>query len=109
MPDDRELELVSLRVIASTRDEAIIGEVFEAVSEPDAGRTLKTCYEGEWLESPVFERGRLVVGDAINGPAIVSNAFGTLIIEPGWRGLVGCEASLLLEKVEAKKSHMEFH
>jgi len=106
VPDDRELELVSLRVIASTRDEAIIGEVFKAATEPDAGRTLKTCYEGQWLESPVFERGRLVVGDTINGPAIVSDAFGTLIIEPGWRGMVGTEASLLLENVEAKKSHI---
>jgi len=105
MPNDREPELVSLRVIASTRDVAKTKEVFETTDKPVAKRTLKTCYEGQWLESPVFERERLVAGDAINGPAIVSDAFGTLIIEPDWLGVVGSDASLLLEKIEARKLH----
>ena len=43
VPNDREPELVSLRVIASTRDEAITGEAFEVVDEPATGRPLKTC------------------------------------------------------------------
>jgi len=99
-PSDRELELVSLRVIASTRNEMVHNEVFEATGEPVTGRLLKTCFEGQWLESPVIERGGLKPGVMIHGPALVSDAFGTLIIEPGWRGVVGTEASLLLEKVD---------
>ncbi len=103
-PSDREPELVSLRVIASVRDEAITPEIFKATDEPVAEQTLKTCYEGQWQESLVFERERLESGATINGPAIVSDAFGTLIIEPDWRAVVGSEASLLLGKIAGSKS-----
>jgi len=97
MPGDREMEVVSLRVIASTREMDLGEETFEAGVEPRAARTGRAFFAGEWRVTPVFEPANLAVGAVIAGPTIVADSFGTLVIEPGWRGVVGSEGSLLLK------------
>jgi 5-oxoprolinase (ATP-hydrolysing) len=97
LPGGREMEVVSLRVIASTREAAMGKETFTAGDEPRPSRTGRTFFAGEWRETPVFEPPDLAVGAVIAGPAIVADSFGTLVVEPGWRGVVGSEGSLLLE------------
>ena len=49
----------------------------------------------EW-QVPVYDRGDLGRGDAIPGPALVREAIGTVMIEPGWKGVVLANGALLL-------------
>ena len=47
---------------------------------------------------PVFLRGELAAGTAIDGPAIVAEDTATTVIEPGWRGRVDRLGNLILTR-----------
>ncbi|HEX2093264.1 MAG TPA: hydantoinase/oxoprolinase family protein, partial [Longimicrobiaceae bacterium] len=70
-PERRPVELESLRVIASTREEdpalPPLPEPFEARPEGSARAWLG----GAWREAPVFDRARLEPGARLAGPALV--------------------------------------
>ncbi|MFM5932281.1 MAG: hydantoinase B/oxoprolinase family protein, partial [Novosphingobium sp.] len=54
----------------------------------------------EW-QAPVFDRAALGQGQTITGPALVREAIGTVVIEPGWRAEVLGNGTLLLTHIEA--------
>ena len=49
---------------------------------------------------PVFERARLAEGEAIDGPALLTEDTGTTMVEPGWRAQCLSGGNLLLSRVE---------
>ena len=53
---------------------------------------------------PVYLRANLSVIDNIKGPAIISDAVGTTVVEPGWAAYVSQRNDLILERVEARPS-----
>lgn len=53
---------------------------------------------------PVYDRGQLVPGDRIPGPAIVCEAGATLVVEPGWQAEVLSQGELLVTRSEASIS-----
>ncbi|RYC30376.1 5-oxoprolinase [Lichenibacterium minor] len=66
----------------------------EAVSEAElpvrSGAPLAPVDEvdlwtaGRAWRAPVFDRGALLAGDRIAGPALVLESIGTIVVEPGW-------------------------
>ena len=56
---------------------------------------------GEWLEAPIFERTALRDGDVINGPAVIIETTGTVVVEPGWACAVHARECLVLTRVTA--------
>ncbi|MEA5419169.1 hydantoinase B/oxoprolinase family protein, partial [Spirulina sp. CCNP1310] len=52
--------------------------------------------EDGWQEGPVFQREDLAAGDEIQGPALIVEATGTTVIEPGWWGEVNDYGHLVL-------------
>ncbi|PLK26964.1 hydantoinase B/oxoprolinase family protein [Novosphingobium sp. TH158] len=59
----------------------------------------------EW-QAPVLDREALGRGDSIAGPALVREAIGTVVIEPGWHGEVLANGALLLTHVEAAPARL---
>ncbi|MGE4550333.1 MAG: hydantoinase B/oxoprolinase family protein, partial [Opitutales bacterium] len=53
---------------------------------------------------PVFVRDELTPGRRIEGPALVPDSFGTLVIEAGWQAGVGDQLSLLLERISPRQT-----
>jgi 5-oxoprolinase (ATP-hydrolysing) len=51
--------------------------------------------------APVFDREALAVGTEVLGPAIIREATGTTIVEPGWRAAVDARLNLILDRVVA--------
>ncbi len=39
----------------------------------------------DWIETPVYDRGRLGAGDDLSGPAILEQYDSTTVVPPGWR------------------------
>ena len=39
---------------------------------------------GRPWRAPVFDRGALLAGDSIEGPALIREPIGTIVVEPGW-------------------------
>lgn len=53
-----------------------------------------------WQETPVYRRDELQPGDTVTGPALIVEATGTDVIEPGWQAAVSERGDLLLTRVQ---------
>jgi len=57
---------------------------------------------GSWEEVDLFPRSDLRAGDVVDGPALITEANATTVVEPGWRAGVNDLGHLLLTRVEAR-------
>ncbi|WP_106094333.1 hydantoinase B/oxoprolinase family protein [Enhygromyxa salina] len=57
---------------------------------------------GETRQAPVYERERLSPGARVSGPAIIAEATGTTIVEPGWSALVRETGHLVLTRAQPR-------
>nr|WP_314634637.1 hydantoinase B/oxoprolinase family protein [uncultured Janthinobacterium sp.] len=64
-------------------------------------QTVDMYCAGAWRPSGLYAADSLRPGDAIDGPAIVSDANATTVIEPGWRADVTVHGHLILRRVAA--------
>ncbi|MCU0541545.1 MAG: hydantoinase B/oxoprolinase family protein [Oscillatoriaceae cyanobacterium Prado104] len=94
--------------------EAVSVEVIEIMELPDtsiiypAGNrgnlpaqpisTVQMYVAGGWRETPVYRREDLRSNDCISGPAIIVEATGTNIIEPGWQAEITANNDLILNR-----------
>ncbi|MEL0012318.1 MAG: hydantoinase B/oxoprolinase family protein, partial [Alphaproteobacteria bacterium] len=72
-------------------------------SAPQAVSEVEAHMAGKVHPTPVYERDALAPGAAIDGPAIVSEAVATTVVEPGWRATVTERGDLVLERVVAAR------
>jgi 5-oxoprolinase (ATP-hydrolysing) len=56
---------------------------------------------GHALRAQVYARESLRVGDVVAGPAIITEAIGTLVVEPGWHLSLTREGQAWLERTDA--------
>ena len=98
-PDERPLELVSLRVVAGSRS-ALLAELAPAAAAAVAAPTelRPAWFEGAWLETSVYDRGRLSPGRWFVGPALVVESHSTTVVTPGWTGRVDGASALILSR-----------
>ncbi len=52
----------------------------------------------DWADVPLYDRETLPQGAQIAGPAILREATGTVVVEPGWQARVDASANLILER-----------
>ncbi len=52
--------------------------------------------QGIWYQAPVYRRHDLATGQKIPGPALILEATGTIVIEPGWTGVATATGDLIL-------------
>ncbi|MCC3770590.1 hydantoinase B/oxoprolinase family protein [Streptomyces sp. UNOC14_S4] len=69
----------------------------EAADGPDAG-TVPLCTGGTWRDVALRERERLRPGAEVSGPALITEANATTVVEPGWRARVTETGHLLVER-----------
>ncbi|KGB80633.1 5-oxoprolinase [Rhodovulum sp. NI22] len=85
-----------------------IGETAEAPAgcAPDGGAEaidrIAVCFDGTFRDVPLFDRARIGAEARITGPAIITEATGTNIVEPGWAARVDGLGNLILERVAQK-------
>ncbi|UNU24661.1 hydantoinase B/oxoprolinase family protein [Microcoleus vaginatus] len=60
--------------------------------------TVQTYVAGGWRETPVYQRDDLRSHDCISGPAMIVEATGTNIIEPGWEAEITENNDLILNR-----------
>lgn len=62
--------------------------------------TAPTVMNGARHETPFYARSRLATDRAVDGPAVIVEDTGTIVIEPGWRGMLHRDGNIVLERVE---------
>ncbi len=95
------VEAISVEVVQKMEipEEAIIQRTQAETAPPVTKVQMYT--KGKWHETPVFNRTDLQPGDSIPAPAIIIEATGTNIIEPGWEGELTQRNHLILKSVGA--------
>jgi 5-oxoprolinase (ATP-hydrolysing) len=96
-PGDRIVELEALRVVASARaaaEEAVADGASERPAE--AIGSARAWLAGEWREVALFDREGLPPGARVAAPALVREAHGTTLVEPGWEAEVDGAGALVL-------------
>jgi len=101
---EKAVVVEALQVEAAGGGEAIGGPEMRAAGGrgPEAVPRLETVaavVDGETLQTPVHDRGRLRPGDRLAGPAIVVEPTATTVVEPGWEGELTSRGDLLLTRV----------
>jgi N-methylhydantoinase A/oxoprolinase/acetone carboxylase beta subunit len=95
---DGPARIVNLRSIHRSAASAARPEPYAPNCRP-AGKGTRRILTGEsadFVEAAIFERAALAVGQMIEGPAIVEQEDTTTLIEPGWRGTVAANGTLML-------------
>lgn len=95
-PPARAIEVESLRVVASSRDEVIEREPEAIASGAAATGHHRAWLGGFWREVPTFDRRALAPGATLVGPALVLERHATTLLPPGWRGRVAGSGALVL-------------
>ncbi len=54
-----------------------------------------------WQQVPLHHRDRLIAGSVLEGPALVLEATGCIVLEPGWRASVDQQGALVLDAIAA--------
>jgi 5-oxoprolinase (ATP-hydrolysing) len=92
------VEAISVEVIsiATPPEEPRVNSQRQTPLTPAATRSIYVA--GQWQTVPVYQRHTLLPGDTIPGPAIILEATGTNVIEPGWSTTLTPQMHLIVSK-----------
>jgi 5-oxoprolinase (ATP-hydrolysing) len=99
------IESVVIEVTASETDDAAVlpagvaAEARAAGAGPQPARSVRSFFDGEWLETPLFAREALCAGDLIDGPAIIAEPNQTTLVDPGWQVTLTPLDDLVMKRV----------
>ncbi|MFC3095348.1 hydantoinase/oxoprolinase family protein [Alteromonas sediminis] len=93
-------EIVMIRAIATA-----VGRTIPIQKPGEKGNTAQDCviaqsriyYEGNWHDTPIYDRGRLQSGMKVDGPAIVGEMDSTSVVLPGYIAEVDTVGNLLIQ------------
>ena len=71
-------------------------------SEPETERCADAIFDGRQQSVYVYRRNRLNAGDTFDGPAIVIETTGTIVIEPRWRAALRADGNLVLSDTQTQ-------
>ncbi|MFC4852956.1 hydantoinase/oxoprolinase family protein [Actinophytocola glycyrrhizae] len=100
---DAEHELVTLRATAhGPRPRVAAAALPEGGADASAARTAETTIwvTGAEVEAGVYDRSRLLAGNVVAGPAIVTEMDSTTLVLPGHAATVHPSGSLLIRPIE---------
>ncbi|OQX14335.1 MAG: 5-oxoprolinase [Thiothrix lacustris] len=92
-------------VVASVEVEAVAGEEnpprppFCKGGREEASTLHRVFMRGEWWDTPFYQRDGLQIGEAINGPAVILESTGTVVIEPSWSATLTAQNNLILDSI----------
>ncbi len=95
-------EAVSVEAVGTADAVAEPQRAAPAVAEDPAPRRRAPMYgAGAWSDAPLYHRDELPAGGRVIGPAMIIDAAGAIVLEPGWGGAVDDRGRLLLERAAA--------
>jgi N-methylhydantoinase A len=99
---DSPLEIATVRVVGRGTIKGVsLLESEDGAGEDSSGaitRHEKVFFDGEWIETPIYDRAKLGSGNMIAGPAVIVQDDTTTVIEPGYAGAVDRFGNILIEE-----------
>ncbi|MFB6183871.1 MAG: hydantoinase/oxoprolinase family protein [Haloarculaceae archaeon] len=95
---DEPLAVVNLRARATVAGDPP-SLAYDPAGDPLAGRR-EAYFDGEYRDTPVYDRERVPVGEPYAGPAIFEGGESTVVLPPDWTARVDGDGTLVLEVAE---------
>ena len=92
---------ISVEAIGHTFDLPSISQPMSA-DDPQPVDIVDAYMGGEFVKAPVFQRDKIGAGNRIKGPALIIEAIGTNVVEPGWEAEMSDIGNLVLRRTEAR-------
>ncbi|WP_392351295.1 hydantoinase B/oxoprolinase family protein [Parasynechococcus sp.] len=99
--DDRlVLETLTVELTAAQQFQPTAATAVNVADRPTPPRRLVDLHlRGQgWSQVPLFDRESLRCEQRVQGPALIAEATGCIVLEPGWVARITAEASLLLQR-----------
>ncbi len=99
------IEAASVEAIGVT--ESVVDPEMEAPVEQTQAAPRCTVHmysAGKWHETPLYQRDDLHIGQNVDGPAMIIEPTGTIVLEPGWRGALNKRGHLVLDRYIARET-----
>ncbi len=95
---DKELVVATANaeVIGKTQVPEVKVAPVKTAAAPTEAASVSLFSANQWRDTPVFHRQELQAGQKLIGPAIVLEATGTNIVEPGWAAEIDRHGNLIL-------------
>jgi 5-oxoprolinase (ATP-hydrolysing) len=93
------IEAISLEGIGTTEsvpDQESAVELTSAPPRPDDHISLYT--QGSRHDAPLYQRDMLQPGQELQGPAIITESIGTVVVEDGWKAVLNRKNHLILTR-----------
>ncbi|WP_406433428.1 hydantoinase B/oxoprolinase family protein [Streptomyces sp. NBC_00631] len=71
---------------------------------PATPRTVRLHTGGTWCDVPLHRREDLPPGESVTGPAIITEAGATTVVDDGWRAAASDDGHLVMERVAVTQS-----
>ncbi|MGB3137713.1 MAG: hydantoinase B/oxoprolinase family protein [Nodosilinea sp.] len=105
---DKALIVESLSVEVIGRTPALAEPSLASRSAPLEPAAAVSFYSRRrWHEAPVYQRNELRAGDRIEGPALIIEATGTNVVEPGWAARLTERNQLILSQHSSQQPGSE--
>ncbi|HEY5827907.1 MAG TPA: hydantoinase/oxoprolinase family protein [Hyphomicrobiaceae bacterium] len=95
------VEFVSLRVSAVGRLPTFRGTVASPASERKPTRQRKVWMGGRWREVATWGRGQIAPNVQLKGPAVIEEAYTTVLIADGWSCWRNASGHLIAERAQS--------
>ena len=104
---DREVEVESVRVTAAAHREPV-----SALPRPDpinapGVRGERSWFQGRWQEVSIWDAEGLAPGMTLGGPGLVRGPHTSVVVPPGWKGVVLADGTLDLTSDEPGKGSFQ--
>ncbi len=93
---DLMIEMISVEAVGETGEMSTVSAPGAVASAPVT--TLRIFTGDRWQDAALYERARLAEGQTVEGPAVITEATGTNVVEPGWSATVDARANLILTR-----------
>lgn len=95
------IDSVSAEVYGGSEDVNNLTLETQTTTEPQPTRFYS---KGAWHEAMLYQRDAIQREDVITGPALILDAGGTNVIEPGWQALLTLENNLHLTRLDTQET-----
>ncbi|MEY3144009.1 MAG: hypothetical protein RLY21_2502, partial [Planctomycetota bacterium] len=102
-PPARAIEVVSIEARVSVPPPTSRSPTSSPSATGAPTRHARIQSDGEWLDARVLARSALAAGDALDGPAIVTDAGETVVLDRGWRARVDASGDLIATRAYAPR------
>ncbi|MET8700807.1 hydantoinase B/oxoprolinase family protein [Kitasatospora sp. NPDC004723] len=98
---DRPLTVEALAVEGTGLTERPALDTLSPAPAPAGPVTVRLYTGGRWHRVPLLERESMRAQDTVTGPAVITEANATTVVDAGWRATVTAAGHLLVEQVGA--------